>query len=81
MQDLTITAGALIISVGFWGSFIVDLQGGTLRSNIGSYLGFYSKGVRIRGTLEEIDPRNEVPSKRATSRVQKGLPYRVSPKP
>ena len=29
-------------------------------------------GVRIRGTLGAIDPLNKVPSKRATSRVQKG---------
>ena len=29
-------------------------------------------GVRIRGTLGDIDPLNKVPSKRARSRVQKG---------
>ena len=29
-------------------------------------------GVRIRGTLGDIDPLNKVPFKRATSRVQKG---------
>ena len=31
-----------------------------------------SVGVRIRGTLGDIDPLNKVPFKRATSRVQKG---------
>ena len=30
------------------------------------------RGVRIRGTLTDIDPLNKVPFKRATSRVQKG---------
>ena len=29
-------------------------------------------GVRIRGTLGDIDPLNEVPFKRALSRAQKG---------
>ena len=29
-------------------------------------------GVRVRGTLGDIDPLNKVPFKRATSRVQKG---------
>ena len=29
-------------------------------------------GVRIRGTLGDIDPLNKVPCKRARSRVQKG---------
>ena len=29
-------------------------------------------GVRIRGTLGDMDPLNKVPFKRATSRVQKG---------
>ena len=29
-------------------------------------------GVRIRGTLGDIDPLNKVPFKRARSRVQKG---------
>ena len=29
-------------------------------------------GVRIRGTLGDIDPLNKVPFKRATSRIQKG---------
>ena len=32
----------------------------------------YFVGVRIRGTLEDIDPLNKVLFKRATSRVQKG---------
>ena len=31
-------------------------------------------GVRIRGTLGDIDPLNKVPFKRARSRVQKGSP-------
>ena len=37
-------------------------------------LGFLntSMGVRIRGTLGDIDPLNKVPFKGATSRVQKG---------
>ena len=35
-------------------------------------------GVRIRGTLGDIDPLNKVPFKRATSRVQKG-PLKGSP--
>ena len=35
-------------------------------------------GVRIRGTLGDIDPLNEVHFKRATSRVQKGPLSRVS---
>ena len=29
-------------------------------------------GLRMRGTLGDIDPLNKVPVKRATSRVQKG---------
>ena len=29
-------------------------------------------GLKIRATLRDIDPLNKVPSKRATSRVQKG---------
>ena len=29
-------------------------------------------GVRIKGTLGDIDPLNKVPFKRATSRVPKG---------
>ena len=29
-------------------------------------------GLRIRGTLGDIDPLNKVPFKRAPSRVQKG---------
>ena len=29
-------------------------------------------GLRIRGTLGDIDPLNRVPFKRARSRVQKG---------
>ena len=29
-------------------------------------------GVRIRGTLGGVDPRNKIPFKRARSRVQKG---------
>ena len=29
-------------------------------------------GVRIKGTLGDIDPLNKVPFKRATSRAQKG---------
>ena len=32
----------------------------------------FKLGVRIRGTLGDIDPDNKVPFKRATSRVQKG---------
>ena len=35
-------------------------------------------GVRIRGTLGDIDPLNKVPFKRATTRVQKGPLSRVS---
>ena len=35
-------------------------------------------GVRISGTLGDIDPLNKVPFKRATSRVQKGPLSRVS---
>ena len=31
-------------------------------------------GVRIRGTLGDIDPLNKVPYKRAGSRVKKGPP-------
>ena len=31
-------------------------------------------GVRIRGTLGDIDPLNKVPFKRAISRVKKGSP-------
>ena len=34
--------------------------------------------VRIRGTLGDIDPLNNVPFKRARSRVQKGP---LNPKP
>ena len=34
-------------------------------------------GVRIRGTLVDIDPLNKVPLKRATRRVQKGPLYSV----
>ena len=34
--------------------------------------GLYKVGVRIRGTLGDIDPLNKFPFKRATSRVQKG---------
>ena len=37
-------------------------------------------GVRIRGALGDIDPLNKVPSKRARSRVQKGLLLRGLPK-
>ena len=45
-----------------------------------------NSGVRIRGTLGDIDPLNKVPSKRARSRVQegpllRGLPKTLSPKP
>ena len=36
-------------------------------------------GVRIRGTLGDIDPLNKVPFKRARSRVQKGYPLRGLP--
>ena len=36
-------------------------------------------GVRIRGTLRDIDPLNRVPFKRARSRVQKGYPLRGLP--
>ena len=36
-------------------------------------------GVSIRGTLEDIDPLNEVPLKRAISRVKKGPLEGVSP--
>ena len=36
----------------------------------GPYLG--SLGVRIRGTLGDIDPLNKVPFKRAISSVKKG---------
>ena len=32
-------------------------------------------GVRIRGTLKDIDPLNKVPFKRATSRVETGPLY------
>ena len=32
----------------------------------------FSVGVRIGGTLGDIDPLNKVPFKRAKSRVQKG---------
>ena len=32
---------------------------------------FAIRGVRIRGTLGDIDPLNEVPFKRARSRVKK----------
>ena len=35
-------------------------------------------GVRIRGTLGDVDPLNRVHFKRATSRVQKGPLYGVS---
>ena len=35
-------------------------------------------GVRIWGTLGEIDPLNKVPVKRAISRLKKGLLYGVS---
>ena len=31
-------------------------------------------GVRIRGTLDNIDPLNKVPFKRAISRLKKGPP-------
>ena len=33
---------------------------------------FIFMGVRIRGTLGDIDPLNKVPFKRATRRVKKG---------
>ena len=36
-------------------------------------------GVRIRGTLGDIDPLNKVPFKRARSRVQKGYPLNGLP--
>ena len=36
-------------------------------------------GVRIGGTLGDIDPLNKVPFKRARSRVQKGYPLRGLP--
>ena len=36
-------------------------------------------GVRIRGTLRDIDPLNKVPFERATSRVQKGSLLRGPP--
>ena len=36
-------------------------------------------GVRIRGTLGDLDPLNKVPFKRATSKVQKGPPLRGLP--
>ena len=36
-------------------------------------------GVRIRGTLGDLDPLSKVPFKRATSRVQKGPPLRGLP--
>ena len=36
-------------------------------------------GVRIRGTLGDIDPLNKVPFKRARSRVQKGSLLRGLP--
>ena len=36
-------------------------------------------GVGIKGTLEDIDPLNKVPFKRARSRVQKGYPLRRLP--
>ena len=36
-----------------------------------AYKGF-NMGVRIRGTLGDIDPLIKVPFKRATSRIQKG---------
>ena len=39
----------------------------------------FSLGVRIRGTLGDIDPLNKVPFKRARSRVQKGYPLRGLP--
>ena len=32
----------------------------------------FPAGVRIRGTLGDMDPLNKAPVKRATSRVQKG---------
>ena len=46
-------------------------------------------GVRLRGTLGDIDPLNKVPFKRAISRVNRGplfavsliLPRRTSPDP
>ena len=31
-------------------------------------------GVKIRGTLDDIDPLNKVPVKRAMTRVKKGPP-------
>ena len=36
-------------------------------------------GVRIRGTLGDIDPLHKVPFERARSRVQKGYPLRGLP--
>ena len=36
-------------------------------------------GVRIRGTLGDIDPLNKVPFKRAIRRVKKGSPLRRPP--
>ena len=41
--------------------------------------GLKMMGVRIRGTLGDIDPLNKVPFKRARSRVQKGYPLRGLP--
>ena len=32
-------------------------------------------GVRIRGTLGDVDPLNKVPFKRTTSSIQKGPRY------
>ena len=45
--------------------------GGTEEVDTG-FGGVIELGVRIRGTLGDLDPLNKVPFKRATSRVQKG---------
>ena len=62
----------------FWGSLIKpnSKKKGTLiiKGLLGNLV-----GVRIRGTLGDIDPLNKVPFKRARSRVQKGYPLRGLP--
>ena len=57
----------------FCGRAVCRLSCQSLRLR-GSGLGFRVRflGVRIRGTLGDIDPLNKVPLKRVTSRVQKG---------
>ena len=68
--------------LGFWGlgrpHRLACFHATTWRRLISTHVGAGEAilGVRIRGTLGDIDPLNKVPFKRARIRVQKGPPLR-----